>query len=223
MAVGASTYNNANYLTRSTGLPTFNSSTICGYYYHATTNVGSGIYGSVGAYMSASGYAWMGLNSGTDDVVMWTSTGGFSATVATLTVGNWYYFVITVNGTSLTGYVALVGNAITTGAATTVSAGVVGTEIRLLQDGSGLDPGGGFMAFVRAWSSVLSVAEMNAERLSTVAVKVGSTFDAPLTNTSTIDGFSIVGTLSSMTSPSNPPNAPGLVLPVGSLAWGFGF
>jgi hypothetical protein len=189
--VGTSTGNASNYLSRVTSLPTFNGCTITGYFRYTGTAVS---YTPVMCIQNVGGYTAL-LADASGNVTTFDTTNGFAgANLRTGWVQGWYFFAITISGTTLTAYMEPAGTAITSGQSQTVPSTTTNGIQMLVSPGNAF-AAGGYLAQVRAWSSVLSLSEINAERASLIAVKAGSLFDAPFTSTSALGGFTINGTL----------------------------
>jgi hypothetical protein len=192
IGLGTTTADLANNLTRTTGLPTFNNMTVMGWYYYTGTGGPFMVFDITGAaestafytYIDGGRFYWANNNQATVDLL------GISA--------GWYFWCLTSGpnpwpvefwcvpaGTA----VASPGNQSNWGWNTTVG------SIRLLVSHVPDGPGTGFHARVRAWNSILTPAEINAERLSATPVKAGSVFNAGLQSTSDLGGFTLNGTL----------------------------
>jgi hypothetical protein len=189
--IGQATTNNANFLLRWNG-PTFTSFSVCGYYYNSA-QVDTGTLFSA----SDSGGATITLVfSGTGGVLQTVTSNGYTYnTVATLSTGTWYFWALTHDGTTLTAWVEQSGTALSGGG--TTNSGVAAGTVDANRVGFGVARAAtaGYHARIRSWSSVLTLSELNAERTSATIVKAGSYYDAPLTSTSDLGGFSMEGTL----------------------------
>lgn len=195
VGVGQTTTNGSNYLSRSTSLPTYNSTTVCGFFYFYDVPAADETMISV-AYAAGGGHTWFGINS-SYQVIGWDSTGGYTGVILYPVARTWFFYVLQINGTTATYRAVPAGASITTASpqSITVPAGQTTSEIHSLQSNTLSSPATGFSARIRAWSSILNDTELDAERLSATAVKAGSLFDAPLTTTSDLGGFTIAGTL----------------------------
>jgi hypothetical protein len=194
--VGQDTRNNANYLTRSTSLPTYNNGTACGFYYHAA-DPPAGQYGCVFSQINTSStrvrcHAINGF-------FQYYNEGGTSPGQSlAAAVGNWYFWALARDATYQTFYIVPAATAITAySGRVSNSGGAALASMLLLQSSPGNSQGAaGYAARVRAWSSVLTIDELNAERDAAAAVKSGSLFDAGFTALDDLGGFSVVGALS---------------------------
>jgi hypothetical protein len=191
VGVGSST--GAGDLFRTTSLPTFNTSTICGFFYYFGQ---SADWQTIGAFSHNTSYSFMGVTVNTDDIYLWTADTGVIAG-PTLSPGNWYFWAMVNNGVGFTGYITPANVAITAAISTLViPTPATEQRIDLLAWPVSSGRGHGFVSRVRAWSSVLSIAELNAERVSGVsAAKAGATFDTVLDSTSNLGGWSTNGTI----------------------------
>jgi hypothetical protein len=197
VGVGQLTVNGSNYLSRVTNLPTFNTMTICGYFcYWLTPTAATDETIMSVAYNGGSSHTWFGVNS-SDVALGWDTTGGYSGNVLTMTKGAWYFYAYQVNGTAVSLRIVPAQSPIqgSTVGAITVPAAQTTTALHSLQSNTLSSPATGFTSRIRAWNSILSDAELNAEQASSIAVKAGSLFDAPLTTTSDLGGFTIAGSL----------------------------
>jgi hypothetical protein len=194
-SIGAATNTGSpgNYLYRSTSLPTASAGTISGWF--KVNALSGGTYPTMICFNGSSTYLFMGFTNGTNGLVeAWG--GSFTSTVATLAVNDWAYIAITFNGSTLTAYAKKNGGASSTATTSQQSIGSV-SNIRILQDGSNNDAGAFNVDYVRVWSSVLTQSQLDTESGSASAVITSNLLsDSPLPNNTTLNGWSINGSLS---------------------------
>ena len=141
-------------------------------------------------------YYFLGINPNSDVTYAYTDTTGL-VNGPSLTVGKWYFWaMINDNTGNYYAYMVEAGTALTTPSYTTLTINNTGVaaDLYIGTYAGGLSPATGYHARVRAWNSALSVAELNAERISPTAVKASPVFDAPLTTLTDRGGLSQVGT-----------------------------
>lgn len=122
-----------------------------------------------------------------------TSTG-----IDTAVVGEWVYGGISVNGGSIMFYISRQLGTSAVASITVASSNVV--DCTLEADDAGSFRAGTLVDHVRTWNVALSQAEFDAERSSPTPVKTaGLLTDSALPNTSTLDVWTLVGTVVSGT------------------------
>jgi hypothetical protein len=169
---------------------------MCGWYYHA--NVLGAAYGMIVSLKGVANTAMLGTDFGAGEGIVkaWSNLANWSGPVITMTVGTWYFWALSVSGGVVTAYMVPQGTAVTGSTPQTcpTNIGETSTQTTLLSD-AGLYPMPGYVARVRAWSSVLTTAALDSERVSATAVTAGVLFDAPLDGLGNLGGYAIVGTL----------------------------
>lgn len=137
-------------------------------------------------------YYWIGINGSTYNI--WHTSSGFSTTLGNAAIGQWVYAGLSLNGTTLTGYMSINNAASTTASVTVTSSSIIGA--RLLADWTP-DITAARVCFARVWNTTMSQAEFDAEKNAASAVKQsGLISDSPLPNTSTLGGWTMTGGLS---------------------------
>jgi hypothetical protein len=171
----------ANWLRYWTSTPTFNSCTYCGWYYHDANPTEDAFLACVNY---DGGNADIRVRANTGNVQGWASFSyTYTSTLQAMTTGNWYFWALTIDGATMHTWCV--------DATTDIS----GSGLAVGSNWGGIDGMSGYNARVRAWSEVLTVAEINAEKASATVVHSGSVLNAPMTATNDIGSFSIEGTL----------------------------
>lgn len=115
-----------------------------------------------------------------------------SGNLSTATVGEWVYIGMTHDAGDIVGYVSR-ENAASETVSFTISSSAI-NQINLMADTNDTYRSGDYVDHVRIWNVVLTQAELDAERNSKTAVRTdGLLSDAPLPNTSTLDGWTLAG------------------------------
>jgi hypothetical protein len=201
------------FLWQDTAMPTWSPSTMTGFFYYAGQTGSAGTIAAL-RYDIAGSYNFLGLVANSDQTFGWTSdTGAING--PTLVPGNWYFWALVNDGLTFNAYIIPADTAIT-GVSIgpfTIPAGNPSCRPHLLAWPEGGGPGQGYVARARGWSAALSVAELNAERISATAVKAGAVFDEPLASTSSLGVFGIYngtlndGPIKSFTFPASTPSS----------------
>lgn len=145
---------------RTANLPAFSAFTACGW---ARLSVDTNFYSTIRALQSAGDYVILTTNSDGTSLTLY-DTGGSTATIATLTVGQWFFWaVVGSSATNRVAYYALPGATSLT-ASGTLSANLSSTPNRMsLGDDSFGEPWNGGIERVRVWDAALSTAELLQE------------------------------------------------------------
>lgn len=193
MAVGQATRNNANYLSRSSSLPSsWAALTICGHFKWSAASANNDTLCSV--IGSAGDYSWLGFNAATSNLQVWNTGQSFSSTIATPSVGDDIFWALVHDGSTLRGYISVNNGTMATQSVALTSRTIA--SIRLLQDNSGNDGAAGYMSHVRVWDAILSQSELEAERTTAWANRATNLLtDSPLPGIYQLNGWAITGTL----------------------------
>lgn len=147
-------------LQRTTGLPSRTALTACGW---AVRRVDTGFYSTLWTLYNAGGEA-IGISTETNgDNLTAISHQAASASIITLTNDAWFFWALTAGASTLTGYAATIGNALSSQTLAQPGAFTPSKmEIGCLLDGSYLFNGS--LAAVKIWDAVLTAEELEKER-----------------------------------------------------------
>jgi hypothetical protein len=180
------------HLRRTTSLPSWSAFTICGWFYK--TGTGGSFAALASLVPNASDYSWLGFATGTSNLQVWHTSGGFSATIIAPADNTWFFAALVHDGaTTLRGYGRL-GTVSTLSTQSTTMTSQTPTSLTVGEDGGVADWFDGRIAAVKAWDAVLTSDELVAESHYITPMRYANLHLAtPLFTTGDINDYSGAG------------------------------